>query len=336
VGLLAWSTSRYLAPSGFQDGNGAYAPALLEWDLWPNTTYAAAGQWAYANLRLEQASRGTPLHDPTWRDRALLALHNLTYGQGTQPTPADGRMLTTIRELTQPAFGTETWYEQNFNTVKYLWLCFGLAPELAPDDEDHLLGFDGGELSDIGYAPGEIATMWAASGRAAFKLRAQPAGVRLAGVWQLTPQVELEDGVAGWTWDPATQRCAIEHAEGDVLLALAGATGVDERGSRQGDTGGGNSGGGPSTRLLAPYPVPANPRVNLPFRLGRSGPVRLTLHDSRGRVVAVLVDGPMEAGSGRAFWDGRDARGGPAASGVYTVRLQAGGLVDTQRVVLTR
>lgn len=330
VELLDWSTARYLTPSGFQDGYGAYAPALLEWDLWPNTTYAAAGQWAYANLRLESASRGTPWHDPTWRDRALLALHNLTYGQGSPPQPGDGRMLTTIRELTQPAFGTETWYEQNFNTVKYLWLGFGLAPELAPGDQDHLLRFTGGELSDIAYDSAQISTAWAGAGRAAFKLRARPAGLRLGGVWQLTPQAALTDGVVGWTWDPSTQLCEFEHPAAQVLVALAGATAVegvpvdDRQQSAR------------AARLLPPYPVPANPSVDLPFVLAEPGHVRMSIHDARGRVVAVPLDALRDAGAGVVRWDGRDARGGPVASGVYTVRLQTARSVDRRRLVLAR
>ena len=330
VEVMAWSTARYMSPNGFQDGYGMYAPSILEWDLWPNTTYAATGQWAYTSLRLEEATRGTPLHDPTWRAQAVLALHTITYGQGAQASPADGRMLTTIRELTQPLFGTETWYEQNFNTVKYLLWSFALAPELAPAAEDHLLGFRGGELAGIGYGASQIATSWAAGGRATFKLRARPAGIQFGGTWQLTPVTDLAGLEAAWTWDASTQVCTVQHQAGEVLVALAGATAVN------GAVPLGASAGKARARLLAPYPAPANPRVRVPFELSVAARVGLAVYDARGRLVARLLDAELPAGTAEALWDGRDAQGRPAASGVYTVRLTVLGLVDHRSVVLAR
>jgi hypothetical protein len=138
ITILNWSTNRYLSPNTVQNGWGTYDVAMLEWDLWPNTTYAATGQWAHASLLLDEATRGLALHDPAWKPRAISALNTMTFGQGSEPLPADDRMLTTIRELSQPTFGTDTWYEQNFNTVLYMLACFGLAPELAPSAE-HLV-----------------------------------------------------------------------------------------------------------------------------------------------------------------------------------------------------
>jgi hypothetical protein len=235
-----------------------------------------------------------------------------------------------VRELTQPAFGAETWYEQNFNTVKYLLLCMALAPELAPADEDHLLGTAGGEPSGIEYAPAQIVTTWTAPGRAIFKLRERPSGVRFAGVWQIAPVAELAGLEAGWTWDAAAQVCTVQHPAGELLVALAGATSVadGERPAARPDQA--------AARLLPPFPMPANPRVRLPFALRAGGHARLTIHDARGRLVAVLLDAPMPPGTAEVDWGGEDAGGHPAASGVYTVRLTALGQVDQRRLVLAR
>ena len=89
-------------------------------------------------------------------------------------------------------------------------------------------------------------------------------------------------------------------------------------------------------RLTAAYPNPFNPSVSVRMSLPRDGPVRLTVHDARGRTLRVLLDQNVQAGERSASWDGRDDRGVPAAAGVYFVRLTAGDDTDTGKVVLVR
>lgn len=63
---------------------------------------------------------------------------------------------------------------------------------------------------------------------------------------------------------------------------------------------------------------------------------RLSVYDVAGRLVRTLFNGPA-APRGRAVsWDGVDRRGRPCASGVYFVRLEAGGEHSERRVVLLR
>jgi hypothetical protein len=59
--------------------------------------------------------------------------------------------------------------------------------------------------------------------------------------------------------------------------------------------------------------------------------VRLAVYDVLGREVAVLVDGERPAGRHEAVLDGR-----MLPSGVYLVRLAAGGEVRTRAVTLAR
>ncbi len=55
----------------------------------------------------------------------------------------------------------------------------------------------------------------------------------------------------------------------------------------------------------------------------RRGPVRRTVPDIAGRLVATLLDGVVrDAGEHAVVGDGRDARGGLAAAGVYFARLE--------------
>jgi len=85
--------------------------------------------------------------------------------------------------------------------------------------------------------------------------------------------------------------------------------------------------------LDAPVPSPSRGGMTLSFRLPESSPVRLDLIDVRGRLVATLVNGTLSAGPHQATWNGRDAAGGPAASGIYFARLFDGRSARVQRLV---
>lgn len=75
--------------------------------------------------------------------------------------------------------------------------------------------------------------------------------------------------------------------------------------------------------------------VNTWFQLA-PGPARLEVFALTGQRVAVLREGPQEAGFHRLRWDGRDARGRPLASGVYVCRLVTAEAVDKRKLTLLR
>jgi len=84
-------------------------------------------------------------------------------------------------------------------------------------------------------------------------------------------------------------------------------------------------------------PNPFNPQTRLVFDLTAAGPVRLAVHDLRGRLVRVLVNERLPAGHHEVVWDGRTTAGRVAASGTYVVRLVTGdGTADHRRVTLVR
>jgi hypothetical protein len=72
------------------------------------------------------------------------------------------------------------------------------------------------------------------------------------------------------------------------------------------------------------------------LELRRTAPVRLAVHDVRGRRVAVLHDGPLAAGRHAFDWDPRDRQGERLASGVYFVRVQSPVLEASRKLVLVR
>jgi len=83
--------------------------------------------------------------------------------------------------------------------------------------------------------------------------------------------------------------------------------------------------------LLQNYPNPFNPLTIVDYRLSIRGKVRLSVFDLLGREVAVLRDEEMPAGRYSVEWNASGI-----SSGVYLYRLQAGGVVQTRRMVLLR
>ena len=84
------------------------------------------------------------------------------------------------------------------------------------------------------------------------------------------------------------------------------------------------------------YPNPFNSSTVIPFHLGESGTVTLTVYNLGGQRVARIVDGQHPGGAHLATWTGTDAAGRGVASGVYFYRLQSGSRVETRKLLLLR
>jgi murein DD-endopeptidase MepM/ murein hydrolase activator NlpD len=91
-----------------------------------------------------------------------------------------------------------------------------------------------------------------------------------------------------------------------------------------------------ATTLSPNAPNPFNPSTTIEYTLAEPSPVRVTVFDARGALVAVLVDEPRAQGRHTARWDGRAADGSSAASGVYFFRLEAGKQTLTRKMVLLK
>lgn len=88
-------------------------------------------------------------------------------------------------------------------------------------------------------------------------------------------------------------------------------------------------------RLHQNYPNPMNPATLFALDLPEAGAVRLDVFDVRGRLVAVVYDGPLEAGRHLIPWAGRGVEG-PLPGGVYLYRLTALGRTETRKLVIGR
>ncbi len=82
-------------------------------------------------------------------------------------------------------------------------------------------------------------------------------------------------------------------------------------------------------QLLPNYPNPFNSQTTIPYALPQQTQVRLSIYNTLGQVVRVLVDEQQSAGRHEAIWDSRDESGQRVASGVYLYLLDVAG----QRVI---
>ena len=91
-------------------------------------------------------------------------------------------------------------------------------------------------------------------------------------------------------------------------------------------------------RLFPAYPNPFNMTTRIEFAIpaGETGPVELAVFDVRGRKIATLVHGSLQAGRHARFWNGTAATGQVVSSGLYFLRLKAGRNSRTQRVLLLK
>jgi hypothetical protein len=82
-------------------------------------------------------------------------------------------------------------------------------------------------------------------------------------------------------------------------------------------------------------PNPARAGAVMRFALPSAAHVRIALFDAAGRQVRELANGEFAAGTFTRAWDGADASGAVAPSGLYFARMQSGSRVLTTRFVLT-
>jgi uncharacterized protein (TIGR02145 family) len=112
-----------------------------------------------------------------------------------------------------------------------------------------------------------------------------------------------------------------EGAAYSITVKPVSSTSV-ENGNQQSDIG---------FELEQNYPNPFNPSTVIGFRLSVAGQASLKVFDVLGREITTLVDGVMPAGAHNATFDASQL-----PSGVYLYRLEAGGQVQTKRMILLK
>jgi hypothetical protein len=92
----------------------------------------------------------------------------------------------------------------------------------------------------------------------------------------------------------------------------------------------------PAFRIVPARPNPFNGSTVLSFDLREPSEVVLSVHDTRGRLVALLEDTILGGGSHAFLWDGRDGEGSEVPSGAYFARVLAAGEERTMKLLLIR
>ena len=90
-------------------------------------------------------------------------------------------------------------------------------------------------------------------------------------------------------------------------------------------------------RLMQNTPNPFNPATTIRLVVPDGGArVTLRVYDVEGRLIRTLIDGHRPSGPDAVVWDGSDAAGNPAATGLYFYRLEAPGFAQTRKMVLLK
>ena len=95
------------------------------------------------------------------------------------------------------------------------------------------------------------------------------------------------------------------------------------------------------TALLPNYPNPFNPETWIPYSLAEEANVQIAIYDTKGAVVRQFDLGHQRAGyytdrARAAYWDGANASGESAVSGVYFYQLCAGDYSEVRRMVILK
>jgi hypothetical protein len=326
LAVAAWDslTARFLvtSPSSRYD---PYTPVTLEWFGWPEATYASSLQYARTGLLLDRALAADPHHDTAWRTIAMDMAAACSHGQNTRNS--DGRMFTTVRDLLVH-FNIDSWYEQNFNTVKYYLEIMALAPDLAPRDEIRILAADRAIVSMDRPLDGPLFEYVTAGGDGTEQILMPdgPRGYIFAGgvaIPELTAPPSETIGTIGWYHDPATDVVTIRHDTSPVAITAIPVA-VPEGSTRT------------AFRLRAITP-PGSTGAMFAVDLATPGPLTVAVYDLKGRLVRTLVeDSWWPSGSGTLSWDGRDQAGRQVASGIYLVQGRSADETASTRIVRVR
>ena len=94
--------------------------------------------------------------------------------------------------------------------------------------------------------------------------------------------------------------------------------------------------GSESATLTSIHPNPFNPEATVEYVLTTDARVRIDIFDARGALVRRLLDESMPSGSHSAVWNGVDDSGRPVGSGIYFVKMTAGSVIETRKIVLLK
>lgn len=94
------------------------------------------------------------------------------------------------------------------------------------------------------------------------------------------------------------------------------------------------NGKGIERKRITEWPNSPSPNSTITFQLPETSQVTISIFDTLGVKVIVLVDKVLPAGKHEIIWDGTDQEGKPVPSGIYFFKLEAGDFVKTEKLLL--
>jgi len=92
----------------------------------------------------------------------------------------------------------------------------------------------------------------------------------------------------------------------------------------------------PAASIAGIYPNPFNPATTLRFAVGEPGRVRIEIFAVKGELVRTLMNEERAVGEFELRWTGTNDAGQLVPSGAYFCRIQNGGVVATQPLLLLK
>ena len=84
------------------------------------------------------------------------------------------------------------------------------------------------------------------------------------------------------------------------------------------------------------YPNPFNPETSIPFTVHKKSRLSLKIYDMMGQEIVTLVNTEYQPGSFNVRWNGNDNLGNKVSSGIYVYRLEAEGIVKSNKMLLLK
>ena len=91
-----------------------------------------------------------------------------------------------------------------------------------------------------------------------------------------------------------------------------------------------------SFTLFQNFPNPFNPSTEIMFQLNKASNISLDIYSVLGQHVVTLASGEYNSGIYKLQWNGLNKFNNLVPSGIYFLRLRAGGFVQTQKMVLLK
>lgn len=87
---------------------------------------------------------------------------------------------------------------------------------------------------------------------------------------------------------------------------------------------------------ISNYPNPFSNSTTISFFLAQSGKASVEIFDMAGRLVKVLANTEMQAGSHQLIWNGKDEKENAPGAGMYIVQIQSGNYTKTKKLSLVK